>query len=365
MRMNTSEKKILIIEDDKEVRETIAEIVENAGYKSIPVQDGQQAIHFLDLEIPDLVISDIMMPNINGYQVLNHIKEMSFNPIVPFIFISARAEYADIREGMINGADDYITKPFRAKELIQAVETQLDKKEKFENKFEQICSNISTYIPHELITPIVAILGYPDMIMENFQSLSENEIGKMLSQIKVAGLRLNKTVNKFVRYTDIQSRLIMQSQEGGTKSSISHTKVAINLVCQKIFAESEREKDIIVNVDDAMVKIEHEDLEYIVEELLTNALKFSRIGSQILIKGKVEQNVYRLEIHDNGRGMSKEQIRKILPFDQHERAIYQQQGIGLGLITVKKIIDFYKGKFHVTSEPDKSTTCVIILPINN
>lgn len=363
--MNAFEKKILIIEDDKEVRETIAELVENAGYNPVAVHDGQQAIHFLEHEIPDIVISDIMMPNIDGFQVLEHVKKMSFNSVVPFIFISAKAEYSDIREGMINGADDYITKPFRAKELIQSIETQLKKKEKFENKFEQICSNISTYIPHELITPIIAILGYPDMIMENFHSFSESEIVRMLSQIKLAGIRLNKTVNKFVRYTEIQSRLIIQNKEGFKNNGTSHTAAAINLVCQKIAVESEREKDIVINVEDAVLHTEHEDLEYMIEELLTNALKFSNTGSKIEITGKNEADQYRIEIKDNGRGMTKEQLIRIFPFDQHERAIYEQQGIGLGLITVKKLVEFYNGNFFLTSEVENSTVCTILLPINN
>lgn len=362
--MNSIEKKILIIEDDKEVRETITELVENAGYKPIPMHDGQQAIQFLEHEIPDLVISDIMMPNIDGYGVLEHVNKMSYNSIVPFIFISARAEYFDIREGMILGADDYITKPFRAKELIQSIETQLKKKERFEGKFEQICSNISTYIPHELITPIVAILGYPDMIMENFKSLTESEISRMLSQIKLAGLRLNKTVKKFLKYTEIQSRLILQNKGGKIGIRSSNPTAVINLVCQKVAMESEREKDVVLDVDDAMVNIELEDLEYIIEELLTNALKFSNAGTKIIIKGKVDQNVYRIEVIDHGRGMTKEQIKKIFPFDQHDRAIYEQQGIGLGLITVKKITEFYMGKLNLTSEIDKSTTCVISLPVN-
>lgn len=362
--MNTIEKKILIIEDDKEVRETITELVENAGYKPIPMHDGQQAIQFLEHEIPDLVISDIMMPNIDGYGVLEHVKKMSYNSIVPFIFISARAEYFDIREGMILGADDYITKPFRAKELIQSIETQLKKKERFEGKFEQICSNISTYIPHELITPIVAILGYPDMIMENFKSLTESDISRMLSQIKLAGMRLNKTVKKFVKYTEIQSRLILRNKDVKIGICTSNPAAVINLVCQKVAIESEREKDVALDVNDAILSMEHEDLEYVIEELLTNAIKFSNIGTHIKIKGIVDKNVYRIEVSDNGRGMTKEQIKKIFPFDQHERALYEQQGIGLGLITVKKIIEFYMGKFYLTSEIDKSTTCVISLPIN-
>ena len=361
--MNTTHKKILIIEDDKEVRETITELVENAGYNPIAMPDGQQAIRFLEHEIPDLIISDIMMPNVDGFQVLEHVKSLQTTSTVPFIFISARADQSDVRTGMISGAEDYITKPFRAKELIQSIQTQLKKKEKLDTKFEHICNNISAYIPHELTTPIVAIIGYPDLIIENFKSFSEKEIFFMLSQIKLSGLRLNKTIRKFIKYAEIQSRATIKKNDVPKIIHHAHVLTALHNVNEKISETSERLDDLIIDMNDAELKVEHEDLEFIIEELLTNALKFSNKGSHITLKGNVMGNVYQLEVTDHGRGMTKEQILEIVPFVQHERDIYEQQGSGLGLITIKKIAEYYKGKLKISSLVDSYSTFEVTLPL--
>ncbi len=356
-------KKILIIEDDKEVRESITEIVENAGYYPIPMEDGLVAIRFLEHEIPDLIISDIMMPNVDGYGVLEHVKSILTTSTVPFIFITAKADYADIRSGMIHGAEDYITKPFRARDLILSIETQLKKKEKMDIKFEHICDNISAFIPHELTTPIVSIVGYPDLIIENYKTFSEQEIFFMLSQIKLAGLRLNKTLGKFIKYADIQSRIGIKNQGASVEIIPSHVLSAVNIITKKLAEYSERTGDLEINMIEAELCIEHEDLEFIIEELLANAMKFSGNGTPISLCGEIKNNLYQIEVTDNGRGMTNQQILEFLPFTQHERKFYEQQGLGLGLVTIKKITEYYRGSFRITSEINRYTKCIVTLPV--
>jgi two-component system, sensor histidine kinase and response regulator len=361
--MTRTGKKILVVEDDTELRETIAELLKSVGYDPVSMPDGLYAVRFLENEIPDLIISDIMMPNVDGYQLLEYIQKMASLSNIPFIFISGRADYSDIREGMIKGADDYIKKPFRALELIQSIDTQLKKKEKLDNKFEQICGNISAYIPHELTTPIVAILGYPDLIIENIKSLSEDEIVFMLSQIKFSGQRLHKTIGKFIKYADIQCRSIRSNINGSGAAGNSHVLAAINLARERISETSDRLADLILEVTDAELSVEYEDLEFLVEELLTNAIKFSKKGSKIILKGKPDSEMYKLEVTDHGRGMTQEQIREIVPFIQHERMIYEQQGSGLGLVTVKKIAEYYGGMLKISSLTGNYTTLDILLPL--
>jgi DNA-binding response OmpR family regulator len=122
-------KRILVVEDEEEIRKTIAEILENSGYEVRLAFDGQQALDYLETEIPDLVLSDIMMPNINGYHVLKCIRNKFVTEPIPFIFLTAKTDYADLRVGMNCGAEDYLFKPFRVKELIDAIEAQFNKKE--------------------------------------------------------------------------------------------------------------------------------------------------------------------------------------------------------------------------------------------
>lgn len=122
-------KKILLIEDNEEIRENTAEILELSNYKVLTAVDGKQGIEIAIKEKPDLIICDIMMPILDGYGVLHMIHKNESLQNTPFIFLTAKTDRADIRKGMESGADDYITKPFSGTELLSAVEGRLKKAE--------------------------------------------------------------------------------------------------------------------------------------------------------------------------------------------------------------------------------------------
>jgi DNA-binding response OmpR family regulator len=118
-------KKILVIEDNAGIRETIADILELANYKVFTAEDGKLGIEIALQEKPDLILCDVMMPQLDGFGVLHLLHKNPSIRNTPFIFMSARAERAEMRRGMELGADDYITKPFEKTELLQAIECRL------------------------------------------------------------------------------------------------------------------------------------------------------------------------------------------------------------------------------------------------
>src|SRR5205809_2081985 len=120
-------KKILVIEDNAEVRENIAEILELSNYKVLTAQEGKTGVELALREIPDLIICDIMMPVLDGYGVLHLLNKHIETYGIPFIFLTAKSEKADLRKGMEMGADDYLTKPFDGIELLNAIEIRLKK----------------------------------------------------------------------------------------------------------------------------------------------------------------------------------------------------------------------------------------------
>ena len=120
-------KKILVIEDNKDVRENIAEILELSGYKVEQAINGKEGATKAKYLLPDLIVCDIMMPELDGYGVLNLLSSESITSSIPFIFLTAKAELNDMRKGMNMGADDYITKPFEDAELLKAIEVRLGK----------------------------------------------------------------------------------------------------------------------------------------------------------------------------------------------------------------------------------------------
>src|SRR5690606_33233477 len=120
-------KKILFIEDDTVVRENTAELLELSDYEVVTAANGRSGLQLAKKEPPDLIICDIMMPELDGYVVLQALAEDPKTQQIPFIFLSAKTEHKDIRKGMDLGADDYLTKPFEEEELISAIESRLAK----------------------------------------------------------------------------------------------------------------------------------------------------------------------------------------------------------------------------------------------
>ena len=128
-------KRIVLVEDNKAVRENITEILELSGYEVVGADNGRSGVETVTKELPDLVICDIMMPELDGYAVLNLLSKNPKTSAIPFIFLTAKAERADFRKGMDMGADDYITKPFDDTELLSAIEARLKKKEQLKTEF--------------------------------------------------------------------------------------------------------------------------------------------------------------------------------------------------------------------------------------
>ncbi|MGY3052235.1 CRP-like cAMP-binding protein/CheY-like chemotaxis protein [Pedobacter sp. UYEF25] len=121
--------KILIIEDHQDIRESTAEILELAGFQTFTAADGRKGVEVAQEEVPDLIICDIMMPELDGYGVLYLLNKMPKTSNIPFIFLTAKVDRTDIRKGMEMGADDYLTKPFDDIELLSAIESRLKKKD--------------------------------------------------------------------------------------------------------------------------------------------------------------------------------------------------------------------------------------------
>lgn len=139
-------KKILVIEDNKEIRENIVEILELDGYKTIEAANGKEGVQKALDELPDLIICDIMMPELDGYGVLHILVKKEATANIPFIFLTAKAERSDMRKGMSLGADDYLTKPFEDTELLDAVEMRLKKAEALRKEYRSDAEGLNEFI---------------------------------------------------------------------------------------------------------------------------------------------------------------------------------------------------------------------------
>jgi len=139
-------KKILLIEDSPDVREMTTEILELENYVVATAENGKVGLEKVNLFEPDLILCDIMMPELDGYGVFNNLDQHPKTAIIPFIFLTAKSEKSDLRKGMNLGADDYLTKPFEANDLLTAIETRLRKNELMNKEFSPNPTGINAFI---------------------------------------------------------------------------------------------------------------------------------------------------------------------------------------------------------------------------
>jgi DNA-binding response OmpR family regulator len=138
--------KILVIEDNNEMRENICEILSMSGYSVVDAENGKVGVELALAELPNLILCDIMMPQLDGYSVLNRLSKEESTAAIPFIFLTAKADRSDMRKAMDLGADDYITKPFDATELLNAIDGRLKKVSLLKKSFTNDVDGINALI---------------------------------------------------------------------------------------------------------------------------------------------------------------------------------------------------------------------------
>lgn len=359
--------KVLVIEDDRDIRDTIADTLTFAGYEVAHAEDGVTGIAVARECDPDLILCDIMMPGRDGYEVLSKLNEHPRTVSTPFIFLTARSTKEDRRKGMSLGADDYLVKPFSAKELLIAVESRLRRHSKLKkynlDEMDSVRQYLNYTIPHELRTPLSGILGYLEMLENDFDSLEPDLVKRMFHQMGISARRLSKTVEDFITYSQV--KLVKSEPEVWQKvqafSEVNEFELLLKQVVTKEAAVSNREGDLIVDVEPGRVEIFIDHGEKLIQTVANNAFKFSQPGSCVKLTGVKKVGVYEFTFSNEGRGMTEEQIARIGINNQFERNKYEQQGAGLGLATAQAIVELYNGRLSIKSEPGKITAVSVTL----
>jgi DNA-binding response OmpR family regulator/anti-sigma regulatory factor (Ser/Thr protein kinase) len=360
--------KILIIEDEKEIRENLVRILNLSNYNTISADNGLEGLLLARKHVPALIISDIMMPEIDGYALLSELQKDPETTSIPFMFLSAKSNRYSIREGMNLGADDFITKPFDIDELLNAVETRLEKKKKRESHLIQTIENLQTNLkralPHEIRTPLNTILGFSDFLMNNISNIHKPEIMEMLYNINDSGKRLLRIFENYLLLSNLEIISKTTSEKNDLRKSIIQLadSYIYDLVYQKVI-DADRVEDLQLDLEESSIRMSEVHFRKLLSEIMDNAIKFSIKNTPIEIYSNIKNKSYFISFTDYGRGLTSEQIKSIDAHIQFERNIYEQQGTGHGLAIVKKILEIYNGNFTIISEVNNFTTVKICIPI--
>jgi two-component system sensor histidine kinase/response regulator len=366
LRPNVPMKKILVVDDDEGMRGVAAAALYGLDYEVIQAQDGTEGLEMAKHHLPDLILCDVSMPKMDGYQFLAALKQIPEISRIPFIFLTGKSLKEEVRNGMRLGADDYLTKPFTVDELVAAVKTRLSKSEAWhkyvDDKLEQLRASIGLSMPHEIRTPLTGILGFSEILKAD-DELSRVEVVELGEMIHRSASRLHHLLENMLLNTELDS---IESDHTRLNALRQHTTPSLRLVIQDVArdkaAKANRPDDLRFELQDTKIRISEQYLRKLIEELIDNALKFSQEGSSITISNTIEEHQVKIAISDSGRGMSLEEVNNIGAYLQFDRKRHEQQGSGLGLAISKKLVKLHGGSFSIGSDQGKGSTFWFTLP---
>jgi two-component system sensor histidine kinase/response regulator len=355
---------ILIIDDDLHLSATLALGLETNGYRTMCAADAKSGWKLAHAHLPDLILCDIEMPDKDGRRLL---QEMRADPELAsrqFVLMTGKASYASPRAAMDLGADDFLLKPFALTELTRCVAARLRRAELTrridDRDAEKLQESMQANLPREFFTPLATIIGLSELIEKGLDDLNRGEIRQDLQDIRQAGRRLHRSLRNYLLILELErqktARLTMLLDAEDVREALA-TGISASGLRHKRPVESSLELfGVSLRVDPA-------DLSIMVDELVDNALKFSRVSTPVNVRAWREEAVLHLTVTDSGRGLAPQELVQIEALSGPSRRVSRQLGLGLGLLLVHRLVQHFGGEFRLASEAGKGTTCHVTLPI--
>jgi two-component system sensor histidine kinase/response regulator len=355
--------KILVIDDDVSITSNLKVILQMDNFDVITANDGKSGVDLALEHRPDLIICDINMPKMNGLEVLRVLRTEPLTFNIPFLFLTVKSNKEELRKGMEEGADDFLTKPYTNEEIIKAVEIRLQKVKEnqkyYESKLQDLRDNIALSLPDELSNQLNNILGFSKMLSSNSKYMSKEDIKMMADSITISAEQMEQLIRNYLTFTNLKN--LLASEYSMPSLRVFDPDAMIIMNANAVSDKYNRRSDLDLQLTETTIYISEEHLNKILEELLDNAFKFSFPETPVIFKSEVNENDYIISVENQGSGLSSDQISKIGEFMQFDRTEQEQTGVGLGLAIVKLITKLYKGEMVVKSVPGETTTVKIIL----
>lgn len=371
MEINPSEYKILIVDDVISNVLLLKVLLTNEKFAIVTASNGGQALEQVEKENPDLILLDVMMPDMSGFEVAQQLKSNTKTAEIPIIFLTALNSTTDIVKGFQVGGNDFISKPFNKEELIIRVTHQISlvaAKRVIVRKTQELERTIVardrlySVIAHDLRSPIGSIKMVLNMLILN---LPEEKIGREMSDLLTTANQTTEDVfallDNLLKWTKSQiGKLNVVYQDIDIVEVVDGVVEIYNMIARvkKIKIREEKPSSLAVLGDIDMVKT-------IVRNLLSNAIKFSNEDSEILVKLEEKEGMAVINVQDHGCGMDEESQKKLLHTDTHFSTLgtNNEEGSGLGLLLCQDFIQKNGGKLWFTSTKGEGSTFSFSIPL--
>jgi len=374
---------ILIVDDLPENVMVVEKTLQKEGFRTEIATTGKEALERIKAIKPDLVLLDVLMPKVDGFEVARRIKADIANSNIPIIFLTALNEPKYIIQGFKAGGVDFISKPFNLTELLARVKTHVNLKRTQEaneafiyelrqtneelnstkTKLTELNGNKDKFfsiIAHDLRNPFQGFYKLTDYIHNEFDNLARSELKEMIDDVYHSAEKLNKLLENLLAWSRIQLGKISVRKEFYNLRQIIEMDI-------HLFDDIAKSKNIkIINEVDENINI-YTDLQMfntVIRNLISNAVKFTDVFGQVRIYNEIDKDGVSLYFEDNGIGMSPDELKQIFCIAKQslKTGTLGETGTGLGLILSKELLERLECSIDVKSELEHGTTFIIGIP---
>lgn len=354
---------ILIVDDVPKNIQVLGTLLNKFECELAVAMNGQQALDTVKKIMPDLILLDIMMPQMDGHEVCRRLKNDEVTKDIPIIFLTAKIETEDVVKGFELGAVDYVTKPFIGRELLARVKTHLDYVQIKKSLKDEVASKnkFLSIISHDLRSSFGTVSSFVSLIKENRNTLSEEEMDDFLNDIDKTTRNTLELLENLLSWARAQTGIIKKQPK----------EFAIGRVINELVRASKKSSDkkaiqLTAEFGDDVSNVfaDKNMTSLILRNLLSNAIKFTTKNGTIQVKAENNGENVKISVIDTGVGIAPEKVEKIFDIDQKVSTYgtENEEGNGLGLILCREFVIQNNGEIGIQSEENKGTNVWFTIP---
>ena len=359
---------ILVVDDNPLIVSVVRSLLAKESHDVVTASNGAEALQALENRSFDVIICDVMMPKMDGYEFHQHVRQKSELSHIPFVFLTALGEVSEVNHGKATGADDYLVKPFEPEQLLSVVQGKILRSKSLvgmsEAKYDAYRKKVIHTLSHEFRTPLVAINTGTELLLEE-QELDQKKAKQLLEAIQRSGRRLEQLVTDF---------MILQQIEAGVAARVFETRRSFRslrdivkqfVACYEGAVHGEGYRLVIEDhAPHAVVLAYDPQIHDVLWRLVSNAMKFQQGHDEVEIVTLARDGKAIAEVRDRGLGLDPERIREAIDlFGQLDRDKFEQQGGGIGLAIASKYAAIHGGRLEFERRPGGGSVVSLLLPL--
>lgn len=361
---------VLVVDDNPLIVNVLKGLLSSQNYQVFACANGQEASTLLESKSVDVIICDVMMPTMDGYELHHHVRQNPNHAHIPFVFLTALGDQIDVSKAKEVGADDYLVKPFDPQNLLAVVRGKVLRSKSLrtlsEERYDSYRKRVVHTLSHEFRTPLVAINTGTELLLDQHGAMDPTKVRGLIEAIHRGGQRLERLVTDFMLLQQVEAGIAQKMFD--QRGTVRNLAESIQQFFNSYVAQFEKDGihySLASQKGPTTVFVYEAQFHDILKRLVDNARKFTGVRKEVEVAVVPEDDFVRIEVRDRGLGMDIARINEAIDaFGQLDRERLEQQGGGLGLAIASRYAKINRGSLQFELRPEGGTIASLVLPVH-